>query len=192
MRLIAILAVLIAITTFIACKDDIITPQGNTPTDVLELIEESFNRQGISVLDSVLSTDFVFYFNPADVGTPVDGYIIPDSWNRDDYMRACGNMFTEAYSVEFEVDTTGVENPEDGVTNYEAYNVTVYILVMIDATNGFIADGVCDFEFINDTSGGYDDWKVSKWYDRTLQYGSAVLSGTLMEPSFGVILAMFY
>jgi hypothetical protein len=192
MKPITILTVIFALATLIAC-DDTITPQGNTPSYVLELVEESFNRQGISVLDGVLSTDFVFYFNPIDVGDDVEGFTIPESWDRDSHMRACDNMFSQAYSINFSIDTTGIEEPEGGATTFAASDIWIVITVMINSLNGFQAEGPCDFEFVNDTSAGYDDWKVNAWYDRTAIPNSAGLSSTPTEPpSFGAILAMFY
>ncbi len=185
------LTVLLILTTLIAC-DDITTPDGNTPAYVLELLEESFNRQGISVLDGVLSTDFVFYFDPKDVGKDVGGFIIPLSWNRDDHMTACGNMFEQAYSINFNINTTLVEDPEEGATTFEANDVPIRIVVMVDATNGFLADGFCDFELTNDDSAGYDDWKVSKWYDDTSPRVSTGLSSTGVPSSLGSILARYY
>ncbi|UCE26251.1 MAG: hypothetical protein JSW52_07760 [Candidatus Coatesbacteria bacterium] len=193
MRPITLLTVIFIIATLIACDEDTIRSQGdNTPADVLELLEESSNRGAISVLDGVLSTDFVFYFDLNDIGTFVGDYMIPTFWNRDYFMRACGNMFDLAYLINFDIVTTGIENPEEGATTFEVYNVHIRFLVMIDANNGFTANGVCDFEFTNDTSAGYDDWKVSKWYDDTSPRGSAGLSSTGTPTSLGNILASFY
>ena len=191
MRPITLLTVVFTLTTLVACNDTI-SPQGNTPAYVLELLEESFNRRGISLLDELLSTDFVFYFNTNDVGKVIGEFTIPVSWGRDSHMEACSNMFSQAYSIDFEVVTAGVEDPEEGATTYVAKNVQITILVMVDATNGFIANGFCNFELTNDTSGGYDDWKVSEWYDRTSAGGSAGLSNTPTAKSLGLIFAMFY
>ncbi len=192
MRPITLITVVFVIATLIACDEDTITPQGNTPAYVLELLEESFNRQGISVLDGVLSTDFVFYFDLNDVGKYIDGFEIPVSWNRDDHMRACGNMYEQAYSIDFNIVTTGIEDPEEGAITFVANNIQIRIVVMIDATNGFVATGFCNFELTNDTSAGYDDWKVSKWYDKTVSAGSAGLLSVRETSSLGSILAMFY
>jgi len=192
MRPIIILTVIFVLTTLVACKDDTITPNGNTPAYVLELVEESFNRQGISVLDGVLSTDFVFYFDPNDVGTNIGDFSIPVSWDRDSHMEACGNMFEHAYSIDFNIVTTGIEDPEEGTTTFVANNVWIDIIVMIDPGFGYGPEGFCDFGFTNDTSAGYDDWKVNAWYDKTAVAGSAGLSSNTMSASLGVILAMFY
>jgi hypothetical protein len=192
MKPITILTVIFTLTTLIACKDDTITPQGNTPAYALELVEESFNRRGISVLDGVLSTDFVFYFDPNNVGDEIEGFIIPVAWGRDSHMEACSNMFSEAYSIDFDIVTESIEDPEEGATTFVTNDVQIDIRVMVDAVNGYRAKGVCDFVFVNDTSAGCDDWKVSEWYDKTASAGSVGLSATATESSFGTILAMYY
>jgi hypothetical protein len=192
MRTITILIVVFTLVTLIGCKDDTITPQGNTPSYVLELVGESFNRRGISVLDGVLSTDFVFYFDPNDVGNDVEGFIIPVSWGRDSHMEACGNMFDNAYSIDFNIVTNGIEDPKEATTTFETNDVQIDIRVMVDSVNGFRAKGVCDFEFTNDTSAGYDDWKVSTWYDRTSRPSSVGLLSNESPATLGSILAGFY
>jgi hypothetical protein len=191
MRPVTLLFVVFALATLIACNDDTITPQGNTPADVLEILEESFNRRAVSVLDGVLNDDFIFYFDVNDVGHEVGGYIIPASWGRDDHMAACGNMLEQVYSIDFIVNTTDIEDPEGGATVFEANHVPARLLIMVDANNGYLAQGFFDFELVYDDSAGYDDWKVSDWYDDTCPGLSGGLSSTGVEHSFGTILAMF-
>jgi hypothetical protein len=188
------LTVLLILTTLIACEDST-GPQGSTPAYTLELMEESFNRQCplcISLLDELLSDDFIFYFDINDIGQEIDGFQIPASWTRDHHMRACENMFEQAYSINLNFNTTGINDPEEGVPSFEANNVQTKILVMVNSTNGYLAQGFCDFEFANDASAGHDDWKVSKWYDRTGFPDSFVVSDVRRPSTLGLILAQYY
>jgi hypothetical protein len=194
MKHVTLLTVAFALLTLIACEDST-GPQGSTPIYTLELMEESFNRQCplcISLLDDLLSDDFVFYFDPSDVGQEIDGFQIPASWTRDHHLRACENMFEQAYSINLNFNTTDIDDPEEGAPSFEANNVLTRLLVMVDSTNGYLADGFCDFEFTNDTSAGHDDWKVSKWYDHTWSWNSSVLSSNETPTTLGKILARYY
>ncbi|UCE26715.1 MAG: hypothetical protein JSW52_10265 [Candidatus Coatesbacteria bacterium] len=193
MRPVTILAVIFVLTTLMACTDTV-APRINTPAQVLEFLEESFNRQELSVLYKYLRSDFVFYFDPDNVGDEIDGFTIPVSWDRYNIFGACSNMFEEAYSIDFEVVTAGVGDPDDEATTYSAYNVQIRLVVMTDALNGHLADGYCDFEFIYNGPSGYGGygWEVSKWYDRTSPIGSTGLSNNTTPKSLGLILAYYY
>lgn len=194
MRIITLLIVILALVTIIACKDDTITPRVNTPAYVLELLEGYFNRRAVSGVDGVLSNDFVFYFDTRDVGDYVDGYGIPESWSREDIMKACANMLEQAYAVDFSVSTAHLEDPEEGSTTYEANSVQIKLLIMEDSIIGFLAQGFCGFELTNEGSAGYDDWKVSmsKWYDYTAPVGYTESSSTREGVSLGSIFARYY
>jgi hypothetical protein len=193
MKPITILTIVFTLTTFIACKDGGTTPEtGNSPAYVLEVLEESFNKRDVSGVDGVVSDNFVFYFDTRDVGDYVDGYEIPKYWDREDFMKACANMLEQAYAVDFSVSTANLEDPEEGSTTYEAYNVQIKLLIMEDSINGFLASGFCDFELKNEGSAGYDDWKVSKWYDHTAPEGYVELSNMREGVSLGSIFARFY
>jgi hypothetical protein len=111
MRYVTLLIVVFVLATLIACEDSV-GPGGNSPADVLELVQESFNTRAVSVLDGVLSDDFTFYFDPRDVGDDVGGFVIPASWGRDDHMAACENMLSQIYSIDFNINTTDVGDPE--------------------------------------------------------------------------------
>jgi hypothetical protein len=190
MNVIKPLAVLLILTTLIAC-DDGITPRGNMPAYTLELIEESFNRRSVSLLDGLLGGDFVFYFDPIDIGSTVGDYEIPTSWNRDEFTATCETMFTEADLIEINFNTTDVGDPEEGADTYVLKDVPTTMLVMVTPAGGYYAEGLCDFEFTNDTSGGYDNWVASDWLDftaSTLVYAP----NKPVEKSIGYILAIYY
>ncbi len=185
------LTVLLILTTLIAC-DDAITPQGNTPGYTLELIEESFNRRSISLLDELLSNGFVFYFDPNDVGATVGDYEIPESWSRDDFTGACENMFSEADLLELNFNTTDVGDPEEGYVAVTLKDVPTTMLVMVTPAGGYYVEGLCDFWVEDDTYGGYDNWVVGEWHDFTASSYFASASHNPDGVSLGCILAIYY
>ncbi|GAI52797.1 unnamed protein product, partial [marine sediment metagenome] len=145
-----------------------------------------FNR-----MDAVLSPDFVFYFDPNNVGDYVGDYIIPVSWTKTEMMSAVRNMFNLAYSINLEIPilTQGEDafgKPDEGDTTFTKTNVTVDLLLMVDEYNGFQVTGFCDFEFTKDGSG---NWPITIWWDRT---ASALLTKDIPIPSLGKIFALFY
>jgi hypothetical protein len=170
MRTIAITLLVVAILlSFTACDDAGTTtpPLGNTPAQVLEALERAFQERDAELLDGLIDTEFTFHFDPKDVGKQVGDYTIPAMWGREETLAACGNMFTEAYSIDFLVVTKNTGEPDDGATEFTARNIQVTLLVMVDSMNGAQADGFCDFGFVNDDSAGYDDWTIIDWWDRT-------------------------
>jgi len=191
MRTVAIMLLAGAsLLSFTACDDDgSTTPTlGRTPAQVLEALERAFQDRDAELLGQLLDAGFTFYFDPNDVGTDVGDYTIPAMWGREDMLTACGNMITEAYSIDIKLTSTQIEDPAEGSTEYMAYNVQIHLCVMFDATNGAIAQGFCDFRFVNDDSAGYDDWTIIDWWDKT------AVSGTFSvdEPSsLGSVLAGF-
>ena len=124
-------------------------PEATSPANVLKNVELSFNQRNAGLLDGVLSKGFVFYFDPDDVGQhpPGGGYIIPESWSRAEFTGAVSNMFKKAYSVSLSIPTASVGEPDPNETTYDAENINIKLLVMVDELNGYIADnGYCNFE----------------------------------------------
>jgi hypothetical protein len=167
------LAVGLALTvlfSFTACDDGGTTPlppPGNTPAQVLEELELAFNDLDAELLERLLDTDFTFHFDEDDVGKDVGGYIIPESWDKEDFLAACARMFSEAYSVDLTVSTANVGDPSEGAAEFTAENVPIDLLVMVDPQNGFQANGFCDFAFVNDGSSDADNWIIIGWRDYT-------------------------
>ena len=147
-----------------------------------------FNAHDIELFKDALAPDLTFYFDPNNVGDWVGDYEIPEFWGYDDLTSAVENMFDQAYSISFSIVTTGVGDPDEGATEYVAYNVYIDILVMVDSQNGYMASGPCDFGFENSGYGRYDDWVVTDWWDNTA-YGRA--EEPLSPASLGIILAVF-
>ncbi len=163
------------------------------PADVIENVEHSFNQKDIDLLKKCLSSEFVFYFDPDDVGQKPPGkeYIIPTSWSYTEFWKASYNMFGKAYDVNLSIPTSRIGIPGENETTYKAENVSLSLLVMVDEYNGFIADGgYCDFAF----EAYYNEqkekrWHLTGWWDFTSVRADR-LPG-LEATSLGRILALF-
>jgi hypothetical protein len=164
-----------------------------TPANVLKNVEISFNQRDINLLKAMLSENFVFYFDPHDVGQSPPGsqYHIPESWSYTEFWQALNNMFDKAYSINLSIPTGRVGTPAENETKYKAENISISLLVMIDELSGFIADnGYCNFEFEgNEGAFGKKYWRLTKWWDRTSQYFDEHPGAGGV--SFGRILALF-
>jgi hypothetical protein len=190
MRTVAIMLLVVAILlSFTACDDAGTTPiSGNTLAQVLRSLIYAFNSRDIDTLGNALANDFTFYFDPNDVGSDVGSYIIPDSWGREDMLAVCENMYDVAYHIDFDVEYETVAGPDDGVGESTANDVQVRLLVMIDATNGYLAQGFCDFRFVNECGDGAASWVITDWWDKTAARGT--YESAEVE-SLGRILASF-
>ncbi len=146
-------------------------PEPTSPAVVLTDVAISFNQRNAELLELVLSTDFVFYFDPRDVGKTPPGkhYIIPESWSYNEFREAVNNMYNQAYSISLSIPTERVGTPGENETEYKAENISISLLVMIDSLNGFIADqGYCNFEFERyESAAGKKYWRLTGWWDRT-------------------------
>ena len=189
--------ILIAVLTLACFEEEGVTkpgpPEPTTPANVLKNVEISFNRRDIKILNRVLSPDFIFHFDPRDVGQnpPGSHYVIPESWSYTEFWRAINNMFGQAYSINLSIHTGRVGSPGENETTYKAENVTISLLVMIDELNGFIADGgYCNFEFERyDAASGKKYWRLTGWWDRTSESFDAYPG---VEPaSLGRVLALY-
>jgi hypothetical protein len=184
--------VLAFLSSFTACDETVVIDDGwppSQPAGILELIESSFNERVIGDVEDCLTADFTFYFDEDDVGKQTGDYTIPESWGKDKFTEVAGYMFNEAHTIQMEIDTSNVGAPGDDDNIYFARDIEVRLLVMVDAVNGYLADGVCDFEFVDVESGEPDNWVISNWQDRTWP---TVSGGRNVTPaSIGFILAVF-
>ena len=182
-----ILLSLIVITLFaVGCDNEfdpvIIQPPvlvPDTPINAAYLMELSFNYRDIQLYKQCLSPNFTFIFNSADVDEIGDGYVIPESWGYEEDWAATQNMFTEAYDISFAIAENDIGDPEESATEYIAEDIPVSLLVMIDANNGFLAQGTCDFRFETYESNGKTYWRIKDWWDGTI--GKGVENVTLGE-----------
>ncbi len=164
-----------------------------SPAEALEAVALSFNQRDIKVLASALSENFVFYFDPHDVGQRPPGrqYIIPESWSRDEFLQAAKKMSDKAYSINLAIPTGRVGAPAENETTYKAEEISISLVVMITYLEGYIADGgYCDFEFERyESAGGKKYWRLTAWWDRTSQ-GYDEYPG-IAPTSLGRILSLF-
>jgi hypothetical protein len=180
--------------SFTACDDSGTTPPplpGNTPAEVLELIEDYFSGRDVIDLERLLTADFVFYFDDSDVGTLVGDYIIPESWTLTDFLSAVSRVFDNAYSIDISITSANVGEPGSDDTTYTAENIQIQFLVFVDTVNGYLAQGFVTFEFeavYNEKN--EKEWRVAAWRDFTSPTESGGRSVT--EASFGEILAIFH
>jgi hypothetical protein len=169
-------------------------PVPTTPVNVLKNVAISFNQRDINLLKAMLSTNFVFYFDPRDVGQSPPGsqYEIPESWSYAEFRQAINNMFDKAYSINLSIPTGRVGTPGENETTYKAENVTISLLVMIDELNGFIANaGYCNFEFERyTTKEGKKYWRLTGWWDRTSEFFDAYPG--VAPSSLGRVLSLYY
>jgi hypothetical protein len=147
-------------------------PVMNSPANVLKTVEIAYNQNNIQYYKDALSENFVFYFDPDDVGqTPPGGgnYIIPESWTYTEDWNATKRMFEGAHNISLSIYTTGIGTPDPEATIYRAENIKIRLLVMLDEINGYLADaGYCNFEFEKYTNArGEVLWRLTKWWDNT-------------------------
>jgi hypothetical protein len=170
-------------------------PEPTTPANVLKNVEISFNQRDIDLLKAMLSTNFVFYFDPRDVGKSPPGrpgYMIPESWSYTEHLGASENMYGKAYSINLSIPTGRVGTPAENETTYRADNISLSLLVMVDELNGFIADkGYCNFEFERyTTKEAKKYWRLTGWWDRTSEFFDEYPG--VAPSSLGRVLAMYY
>ncbi len=149
-------------------------PDFETPFQCLSNLLYTYEhyRDEPNIIDKyklVLDPQYVFYFDPEDVGTWVGDYQIPTSWTYEEDWRATKNMFNLAHSIALDIPilNQGEEyfgTPADDATVFPRNNVTINLLLMVDESNGFQATGFCDFEFAKNENG---EWHLIVWWDRT-------------------------
>ena len=183
--------VLVALVSCDENADRIYDP--NSPYGILMGLVNYFNNHededNIKRVNNALSSNFIFYFDHDDVGTYVGDYVIPVSWTKTEMMSAVRNMFNQAYSIELQIpildDGEGAfGKPNEGDTSFSKNDISINLLVMVDATNGYIVDDLCNFEFHKDET---SKWNVAIWWDR---YSFNLLANP--PPSLGLLLAFYY
>jgi len=192
-------AVTLAALALAGCYNTVIDgepppPEYTSPATVLKAVQISFNQRNIDYLKKSLSPNFVFYFDPRDVGQSPPGshYVIPESWSYDEFMIAANGMLQKAYSISLFVRVEPLREPGENEATYKAQNVRISLLVMVDENNGFIADGgYCDFAF----EAYYNEkkeklWRLTGWWDHTSE-GYDEHPG-LAPASLGKLLALYY
>jgi len=173
MKRILLISLALAVLFGVACKEattplPVVDYTPETPEECISSLEKSFNDHDITLYKAMLSSNFTFYFNQADVGTDVDGFIIPASWGYEDDWTATEDMFTQAYDISMQLPEGDIGTPPEGATEYTVENISISLLVMIDETNGFIANkGTCTYTFEKVSDSGDEYWVIKDWRDFT-------------------------
>ena len=147
-------------------------PVMDSPANVLKTVEIAYNQRNVRYYKSALSENFVFYFDPDDVGQYPPGggnYKIPESWSYTQDWTATANMFQKAYSITLVIPVGSVGQPDPEATEFRADNINIKLLVYVDELNGYLAnEGYCNFQFekYQNENGKYR-WRLTKWWDNT-------------------------
>ena len=192
-----IITAAIALTLLVAAcgeEEGITEPEpANTPADVIGTLEIAFNQLSIRYLKSAISENFVFYFDPDDVGQhpPGSSYVIPEYWSYTEFLLYVQRLLERAYSVNISIPSSAIGEPAPEERLYKARNINISLLVMVDRVNGYICNqGYCNFEFrtyYNST--GTRLWRLVKWEDYTSVNADSYASPA--SASLGKILAMY-
>jgi hypothetical protein len=157
------------------CGEDAATPAGQEPyaaTEpkyVLANVELAFNGDDLKLLDDCLAPDFAFYFDEDDVGQEVNGYVMPPSWTRQEFLTAAGNLFDKTFSATLNDHWRDVGTPGRGEQFHLVPELKLELSVMLDSKNGYVFDdGSCDYEF---TRAPGEAWFLSTWRDRSRECG---------------------
>jgi len=192
MRIILIILSTIIVLSLITCSENNNQPRDplGSPTDTLITFVNAHNNfkdsQALKDLDSTLTDDMIFYFDPHDVGKMTSkGYLIPDSWSRDEFLDACQNMFNNAYSINLDIPQleTGLKGQYNSNGDEFFCETDINFLLYVDQTHGYQAVGPVDWKF---KKGADNKWRISEIHDKTSPYILSI-AGT----SYGVILALF-
>jgi hypothetical protein len=161
---------------------------GDVSGTILETLNEfvdAWNSCDIDTYKELLTDDFTFYFDTADVG---GGHDIPPSWGYDEEIAAVGNLFEAvgAPNVEVLLELDDIAEPEEGATTYTVtdvhYDVTVYFEDWDGGPVTFLGSGHLDMDLM------YTDgvWVITKWWDK---FSQSLLG---CNTSWGSIKAEFY
>jgi hypothetical protein len=184
----------------VACgEEEGVTPNADyrvlptSPRAVLVNVETAFNRRDINLLKAMLSENFVFYFDPDDVGQnpPGSEYVIPESWSYEEFICGVESLFEKAHAISLTIPAAEAGEPAPGEPTYKADNIHIKILVMVDEINGFLVDrGYCNFAFERyEGAGGKKLWRLTAWWDNTNVLADA--EPGVSPGSLGRILALY-
>jgi len=191
------LAAALAAVLGLACggDDEIKKPTpvvNDSPANCLRVVAASWNEMDYDRFKPCLSPNFVFYFNPNDIGDDFEGYTIPVSWNYVEMNAAIQHMFNEAYRITMSIPTSEVGTPGSGAATWRANNVNINLTLLTSPGNGWrIGAGYCDFEFERYEDNGADYWRLTKWWDYTREVRAAASIPGLAPASLGRVLAAY-
>lgn len=164
----------------------------DSPANCLKAVAAAWSDKDYGRFKECLAADFVFDFNPADVGTKVRGYPIPATWTYDDILNTTLNMFTLAESVSCGIPVDEVGTPGANAGTWRATNIPFNLTIMEDAESGYrVGAGYCYFTFESYTDNGQRRWRLTEWWDFT-RAGNATAANLGITPtSLGLALALY-
>ena len=175
---IAICITVFSTLIFISCVNETEdTLSLESPTATLRTFVEAHNSSDLKLMATTLTDDFHFYFAPDDIGKEVhkDGYIIPTSFNRDEFLQAYQNLFNSVYSIELIIPELegGLGEPTHNKFTCET---TFKLNIMVNSNYGYQNNGCVEwlFELCGDGL-----WRISviesdEWHDTLEEYISDI------------------
>ena len=168
------LAAAVALLALSCGEEEGVTPQEpdrlapTSPANVIKNVELAFNNRDINLFKDMLSENFVFYFDPDEVGRRPGGKRrIPRSGSYTDIVRSVNDLFETAYSISMSIDMRSVGDPGPAETTFRADNIKVTLIVNDDELKGFTYDRYGNVEFEKyRADAGENYWRLRKWWDR--------------------------
>jgi len=159
-----------------------------SPCAVISGVEVAFNARDKMLCEDLLAADgFTFHFNPRDVGSEVNGYVIPPAWTYAEFTDAAARIYEEAYSLSLFADTNEVGTPPASASEYTAGSVNVDLLFLPGENQVYRVDtGYCRFHFHKDAAG---NWHLVTWRDFT---EAAEPAAPVEVTSLGRVLAYYH
>ncbi len=191
------LAVALAGALLLACGEEEKITKGplavnNTPANCLKVVAASWCDKDYNRFKPCLSPDFVFYFNPNDVGASIGGYTIPESWNRTEMLAAIQNMLDEAYAIDMSIPTAKVGKPGSSATTWRANNIVISMTLYTAPGTGYrIGAGYCNFAFEKYEENNEARWRLTAWWDFTSESRAAAAVPNVEPSSLGRVLAVY-
>jgi len=139
-----------------------------TPRAVIEDIEWCYNNADGPSYTTLLDEDnFVFYFDPGDVGGDLD---IPVSWTYDLEVDATQNLFYAVgapnITLELTIDEDDEPGPYDIMFRLDDVAYELHVYVPEDDMN-YIANAHANFELSKfEDDDGLMRWWLTKWWDK--------------------------
>lgn len=163
----------------------------DTPANCLKVLAASWSAKDYGRFKACLAPDFVFDFNPSDVGRKVEGYAIPHYWTYEEMLGMTQNMYVLAASLECGIPVTAVGTPGGNDDTWNAINIPISLTILQGPEDGCrVGAGYCYYAFERYDEGGARRWRLTEWWDFT-RAGTAPPQGNIEPTSLGLALALY-
>ena len=139
-----------------------------SPTETLSNLVYAYNHNLFAgaheTYRNCLHDDYFFHFKPQDVGTEVDGYVIPETWDAGADSLAVGHLFDNVSSISLSIPQSETGLGEPNGESFLVQDVSFDLQVTVNQSLVYSASGVIDIEFRQDTDG---DWLIYQLWDRS-------------------------